>query len=220
MIADGWYINAAMAPSIDFQQLSVDQATSPEIDAYRTAVTSLVLQDVPFRNVTLLCDVFFGKPRPIVPREWTRRIFDAVHSLAYSGPRPTQRAVSERFIWHGLKKDFRKWCKQCHSCQAAKIQCHTKAPLSPLPVPTGRFLSLYVDLVRPLPPSEGMTYLFTVIDRFTRWPEAIPIPYATATSCVRALIRHWIARFGVPDDITSDRGAHCTVYFFIVKRIG
>ena len=203
-------INAAMVPSIDFQQLSVDQATSPEIDAYRTAVTSLVLQDVPFHNVTLLCDVSLGKPRPIVPREWTRRIFDAVHSLAHSGPRPTQRAVSERFIWHGLKKDIRKWCKECHSCQAAKIQRHAKAPLSPRPVPTGRFLSLHVDLVGPLPPSEGMTYLFSVIDRFTRWPEAIPIPDATATSCVRELIRHWIARFGVPDDITSDRGAQFT----------
>ena len=203
-------INAAMVPSIDFQQLSVDQATSPEIDAYRTAVTSLVLQDVPFHNVTLLCDVSLGKPRPIVPREWSRRIFDAVHSLAHLGPRPTQRAVSERFIWHGLKKDIRKWCKECHSCQAAKIQRHTKAPLSTRPVPTGHFLSLHVDLVGPLPPSEGMTYLFTVIDRFTRWPEAIPIPDATATSCVRALIRHWIARFGVPDDITSDCCAQFT----------
>ena len=77
-------------------------------------------------------------------------------------------------------------------------------------MPTGRFLSLHVDLVGSLPPSEGMTYLFTVIDRFTRWPEAIPIPDATATSCVRALIRHWIARFGIPDDITSDRGAQFT----------
>ena len=77
-------------------------------------------------------------------------------------------------------------------------------------MPTGRFLSLHVDLVGPLPPSEGMTYLFTIIDCFTRWPEAIPIPDAIATSCVRALIRYWIACFGIPDDIKSDPGAQFT----------
>ena len=74
---------------------------------------------------------------------------------------------------------------------AAKIQRHTKAPLFSRLPPAGRFLSLHVDLVGPLPPSEGMTYLFTIIDRFTRWPEAIPIPDARTSTCVKALIRHW-----------------------------
>ena len=63
-----------------------------------------------------------------------------------------------------------------------------------------------MDLFGPLPPSEGMTYLFTIIDCFTRWPEAIPIPNSKTTTCVRALIRPWVARFGIPADITSDRG--------------
>ena len=55
-----------------------------------------------------------------------------------------------------------------------------------------------------------MTYLFTIIDRFTQWPEAIPLPDAKTPTCTNALIRGWISRFGVPADITSDRGPQFT----------
>ena len=61
----------------------------------------------------------------------------------------------------------------------------------------------------PLPLSQGYTYLFTV-DRFTRWPEAIPLASIDMESCARAFARHWIARFGVPGDMFSDRGAQFT----------
>lgn len=70
----------------------------------------------------------------------------------------------------------------------------------------GRFDSIHVDIVGPLPLSKGYTYLFTCIDRYTRWPEAIPMADATAESCVSALLTGWISRFGVPTTITSDQG--------------
>ena len=109
-----------------------------------------------------------------------------------------------------MKKDIQRWCQECHECQASKIHRHTKAPLvTPVP-PAARFLALHVDLVGPLPVSEGMSYLFTVVDRFTRWPEAIPIPDAKTETCAHALIRHWIAQFGIPNDLASDRGAQFT----------
>ena len=75
---------------------------------------------------------------------------------------------------------------------------------------SSRFPNLHVDLAGPLPPSEGITYLFPVIDRCTRWQEAIPLPDAKTSTCVKALIRHWISRFGIPADITADRGAQFT----------
>ena len=105
-----------------------------------------------------------------------------------------------------MKKDIRRWSRECHDCQSSKVQRHVRAPLTERQPPNRRFGSLHVDIVGPLPTSEGMSYLFTIIDRFTRWPEAIPMSDITALSCVRALVRYWIARFGVPDDLTSDRG--------------
>ena len=50
----------------------------------------------------------------------------------------------------------------------------------------------------------------TMVDMFTRWPEAIPLVDAQTTTCVKALALHWIARFGVPAELTSDRGSQFT----------
>ena len=71
-------------------------------------------------------------------------------------------------------------------------------------VPAKRFSHIHIDIVGPLPPSSGFTHLLTIMDRPTRWPEAIPLRDTTTTECT------WIARFGVPLDMTSDRGPQFT----------
>jgi transposase InsO family protein len=67
-----------------------------------------------------------------------------------------------------------------------------------------------VDLVGLLSPSKGFIYLFTTIDRTSRWPEAIPIAATTTVDCANALFQGWVSRFGVPAVKTSDRGTQFT----------
>ena len=50
------------------------------------------------------------------------------------------------------------------------------------------------------------TYLFTIIDFTTQWVEVIPLATTSTADCARALFPGWIAHFGVPAAITSDRG--------------
>ena len=203
-------IAAAALPTIDYNCLASDQATSEEITAYRTAITGLNLEDVTLGQNTLLCDTSTGHPRPVVPKEWTRQVFDTIHGLSHTGVRPTQRAIAARFVWHGMKKDIQRWCQECHDCQSSKVHHHTHAPLTTRDPPSARFRDLHVDLVGPLPVSEGMSYLFTIVDRFTRWPEAIPLPDCRTETVIKGFLRHWIARFGIPADLVSDRGPQFT----------
>ncbi|KII70334.1 Pol polyprotein [Thelohanellus kitauei] len=66
-------------------------------------------------------------------------------------------------------------------------------------------MHINIDLVGPLSTSKGFSHLLTIVDRFTRWPETIPIGDTSSSECSWVIISHWIARFGVPMPITTDR---------------
>ena len=102
------------------------------------------------------------------------------------------------------------WVRACIPCQSSKIQTHIKAPLEQFDIPNRRFDHIHVDLVGPLPPSNGFTHLLTIVDRFSRWPEAIPLNDTTTVVCAQALVSQWFAHFGIPADMTSDRGSQFT----------
>ena len=111
-----------------------------------------------------------------------------------------------------MRRDVLGWSRSCQSCQASKVAVHTKPEVIPIPVPNARFSHIHVDLVGPFSPDRGFLHLLTIVDRTTRWPEAIPIAttHTTTETVLRAFVDGWIACFGVPATVTTDRGAQFT----------
>ena len=192
---------------LDYSALAAAQATDPEVAAYRTAVTGLRLRDVCFGTVSIICDVSTGRPRPLVPEGFRRQVFDLVHGLAHPSARSTGKLVAEKFVWHRMNRDVRSWTRTCVGCQTAKVTRHTESGVGVYRLPKRRFGDIHVDFVGPLPPSNGHSYLFTLMERTTRWPEAVPVRDTTAETAAEVLVNCWISRFGVPDNVVSDRGA-------------
>ena len=56
-------------------------------------------------------------------------------------------------------------------------------------LPLQRFQHVCIDLVGKLPMSEGYLYLLTIVDRFTRYVQAIPLKDVTADSCVQVFFK-------------------------------
>ncbi|GBM25239.1 hypothetical protein AVEN_153421-1 [Araneus ventricosus] len=55
-------------------------------------------------------------------------------------------------------------------------------------LPSAHSSHAHVDVVGPLSPIQGVTYLLTCVKIFTRWPEAFPIPYQSADTIARAFL--------------------------------
>lgn len=150
----------------------------------------------------------------VIPRLLRNEILTTCHSdllAGHYGVKRTYERVRERFYWNGMFKDCDEFVKSCSECQMKKMPRFTGTT-----VPTSlTHMNLShepgsdwaVDLMGPLPTTEnGMKYICIFMDRFTRWPEAFPIPDKKSSTVAKLFLEKIVCRFGAPRTLLSDRG--------------
>ena len=126
--------------------------------------------------------------------------------MNHAGTKAMIKTVSTKGVWKNMRSDITLWCKLCIQCQRNKIHKHIRTPIHKIKMPDAKFAHIHIDIVGPLIISEGKRYLLTIIDRFSRFCEAIPIADLHTSTIIRTLYDGWITKFGCPIKITSDQG--------------
>jgi hypothetical protein len=196
-------VPAADAQPIDFMELSFAQPSCPDVQAMLVS-PSLSVVSKKVGAVEVLGDVSIGVFRTLLPAGFRSAVVTAQQSSSRCESFQASCVLQFLLAENGC---FR-------FCLGSKLssmpKSHVSLQAAHILVPVRRFSHIHVDLVGTLPHSSGFSYLFTVVDRTTRWPEAILLASTTAADCAAALLQGWIQRFGVHNIITSDRSPQFT----------
>ncbi len=193
-------------------QLRDEQKKDPEVLAVNGLLNFALVEMQP--GVRIVCRVDSKSVRPLVPATLRRSIFDAYHQLSHPGQKAMRTLLQKRYYWSKLVTDVDEWVRTCSECQQSKTTRHTIIPPKQIEMPQRRFAHIHIDIVGPLKPSNNFKYLLTMVDRFTRWPEVVPIENIEASTVAQKFKETWISRFGIPDEVTTDRGLQFQSHLF------
>ncbi len=149
----------------------------------------------------------------LVPSAKVERIIRFYHEGpggAHQAAKATSAKIIRCFWWPDLKRDVRLYIACCPVCEKfLQLNRTPRAGLRPMEV-GGRGDCIAMDIVGgkesfPLTPRGNMCIL-TIIDCFTRYAIAVPLPDQSAAVVIAAIIAHYITVYGTPRRILSDQG--------------
>ena len=185
----------------DVDELEANPALKPYVDVWN----QLVVEDELLKH----CNERAITTHIVVPAAFREEVFRALHKPAHNSYEATLLRIAQRFWWPHVRGDVSAFVKACEVCDRDRNENPSpSAPLGHLPADQP-FGSLYIDIVG----SQGSLSLgpspksiLTMIDGLTGWAEAVPIADQSAATIARAVYADWIARYGVPEQLHSDRG--------------
>ena len=157
--------------------------------------------------------------RLFVPEELRSNVIQWGHCsnvACHPGISRTKGLVKQRFWWPLMARDVHDFVLACSVCASGKSS--NRPPdglLQPLSVPSRPWSHIALDFVTALPPSNGMTVVLTVVDRFSKAAHFIPLPkLPSAKETAVTVIDHVFRLHGLPVDVVSDRGSQFVSKFW------
>ena len=141
-----------------------------------------------------------------MPKDVRNTVLNLFHHGDHPGARETLRRCSKEYYWPRMSTQVTDFVKSCHPCQLAKQAATENPGVGYFEVPDKRFSFIHLDICGPLPEShDGFKYMLTILDRTSRWVEAIPMRTDSSAETCRAFMEY-VSRFGLPDRACSDNG--------------
>ena len=151
-----------------------------------------------------------GASQLVVPgrehQDMIRRFHDSLF-VGHLGISRTVYRLLDRVYWLGLRQDVHLYIASCAVCLARKSPCPRRAPMGHVDV-GHRCVRVAMDLLdMSVTTPKGNRYVLVMVDCFSRWTEACPLPDKT-TFIISAdvFFQHIVCRFGMPSVIHSDQG--------------
>jgi len=133
--------------------------------------------------------------------------FHDTPSGGHAGVKRTLVRVAANFYWSGMRKAVENFVGSCLVCQQIKYSTQVPAGLlQPLPIPEKVWEDVTMDFITGLPPSQGSTVIFVVVDRLSKTAHFGALPTSFTASKVAELFVSLVVRHhGYPRSIVSDR---------------
>ncbi|XP_068213400.1 uncharacterized protein [Palaemon carinicauda] len=146
------------------------------------------------RSVNAPADQAEVRKQLIIPERYRSKLLTLAHEnniAGHFGVRKTFQKLSEHFFWPGMRRDVKRHVLSCKVCQLVgkPNQKIPKALLIPIPSVGEPFREVIIDVVGPLPRTRrGHEYILTIVDRMSRFPEAVPLRSIRGEKIVEALL--------------------------------
>ena len=147
----------------------------------------------------------------VIPQSLKAFILRSHHGLplvGHPGLTKVKKAMAFKYWWNGMKDDTTRWVNSCLACALRKTPRPSRAGKAYTMESPEPFHTVAVDLLlgRQQGTKQGNKYLLTMVDTFSRWPIAVPIPDKEPATIAEAIYRHLLTVHGSPRRILTDKG--------------
>jgi len=135
--------------------------------------------------------------------------------IVHLGQHRMLKLIKRTYWWPGLKEDIKKYVQGCLKCQQNKVQYQRRAgELHPLEIPKEPWQEISIDIIRPLPSSNGMDAILVIVDQFTKMIRLKATTTNISSERIVKIYRNEIRKLHrVPRIILSNQGPQFTLKF-------
>ncbi|CAH1720138.1 unnamed protein product [Aphis gossypii] len=162
-----------------------------------------------FKGTNIVVKIYSGRQ---YTEEEKQQIIYEHHDSPLGGHAGVSRTVKRLQInhnWRNIKKDVKRYIKNCELCQKNKSHNKTKQPMLITSTVVKPFERICLDIVGPLPKTLlGNMYILTLQDELSRYALAIALSSTDAPTVAQAFVECYVCTYGIPKSILTDCGTN------------